>query len=48
MVFQRISRWEAQKSPRCLLPSVEANSLGHCNREVINEFGAYGKSLGFY
>uniref|UniRef100_A0A183CPG4 GP-PDE domain-containing protein n=1 Tax=Globodera pallida TaxID=36090 RepID=A0A183CPG4_GLOPA len=37
-----VVRWEAQKSPRCILPSVEANLLGECNKGVINEFGIYG------
>ncbi|KAL3089191.1 hypothetical protein niasHT_021135 [Heterodera trifolii] len=37
-----VVRWEAQMSPRCILPSVESNSMGECNKGVISEFGSYG------
>jgi glycerophosphocholine phosphodiesterase GPCPD1 len=36
-----VSRWEAARAPRCLLPSVEASG-GVCRLKHIDEFGFYG------
>ncbi|KAH7728979.1 Protein T05H10.7 b [Aphelenchoides avenae] len=36
-----VARWESQRAPRCVLPSVEA-SAGVCRLKHVDEFGVYG------
>jgi hypothetical protein len=37
-----IGRWESQRSPRVLMPSVEADSNSVCRLKHVDEFGIYG------
>ncbi|KAI6192265.1 Glycerophosphocholine phosphodiesterase GPCPD1 [Aphelenchoides bicaudatus] len=37
-----ISKWEAQRAARTILPSVEADSTNTCRLKHVDEFGCYG------